>query len=83
MTRVKVKPKYKELQGDPSKDSVRNIANEWWNYGKQRDDSVVCDYFQGQTECTILCSECKFRSVSFDNFWGLPVSFGVKGSGLQ
>lgn len=26
MTRVKVKPKYKELQGDPSKDALRNIV---------------------------------------------------------
>jgi hypothetical protein len=26
MTRVKVKPKYKELQGDPTKDSIRNIV---------------------------------------------------------
>jgi len=26
MTRVKVKPKYKELQGDPSKDTLRNIV---------------------------------------------------------
>lgn len=27
MSRVKVKPKYKELQGDPTKDSIRNIVN--------------------------------------------------------
>lgn len=26
MTRVKVKPKYKELQGDPTKDTIRNIV---------------------------------------------------------
>jgi ubiquitin C-terminal hydrolase len=26
MTRVKVKPKYKELQGDPSKDALRTIV---------------------------------------------------------
>jgi ubiquitin C-terminal hydrolase len=57
-------------------------ANDWWSYSKKRDDSVVCDYFQGQMECTIVCSECKFKSVSFDNFWGLPVSFGLKGSSL-
>ena len=87
MNRVKVKPKYKELQGDTSKDTVKNIvflsftqAEDWWTYFKQRDDSVICDYFQGQMESTIVCSQCNFKTVSFDNYWGLPLSFGQKGS---
>lgn len=78
MTRIKNKPKYKELEGDPSKSSIKALSEEWWSYGKLRDDSIICDYFQGQLQSTIICSNCKYKSVSFDNFWGLPISFGKK-----
>lgn len=44
LNRVQTKPKYKELtgEGDPAK-----IAEEWWDYNKGRDDSIITDYFRG------------------------------------
>jgi len=30
----------------------------------------------------MICSGCGFRSLSFDSFWGLPISLGKKSSSL-
>lgn len=48
-----------------------------------RDDSVICDFFQGQTLSIITCHSCGSRSASCDNFWGLPLSLGRRNSNLN
>jgi len=41
-----------------------------------RDDSVICDYFQGQLISTVSCKKCSNQTVTFDNIWGLPIGLG-------
>jgi Ubiquitin C-terminal hydrolase len=40
-----------------------------------RDNSIVTDLFCGQLQSKIICGECKYESLAFDNFWDLSVSF--------
>jgi ubiquitin C-terminal hydrolase len=40
-----------------------------------RDNSIVTDLFCGQLLSKIICSDCKFESLAFDNFWDLSLSF--------
>lgn len=39
-----------------------------------RDNSVICDIFQGQVISTVSCKKCSKQSVTFDNLWGVPVT---------
>lgn len=49
-------------------------SNEWWDYYLKRDNSIICDIFQGQIISTVKCKKCDHKSVTFDNLWGIPVS---------
>jgi ubiquitin C-terminal hydrolase len=82
LSRTKTKAKYKELEGDPNKKSLRAIvisiaiqSEEWWSYYKEIDNSIVCDAFQGQAISATSCKKCGKMSVNFDNMWGLPLTF--------
>lgn len=57
-------------------------SDEWWSYNKQREDSIVCDYFSGQILSTVICSKCSHQSIAFDNIWGIPLSFSSGDGGL-
>lgn len=50
-------------------------SDEWFEYFLARENSVVTDYFSGQFMNSIVCDECGNRSISFDNFMDLSLSF--------
>ena len=57
------------------KDSPDEQSNKWWNYYKERDDSIITDLFTGQLMNKIECLNCGFVSYAFDNFMDLSVPF--------
>jgi len=44
-------------------------SEQWWNYSKSREDSVICDYFTGQLLSKVVCSKCRNQSIAFDQCW--------------
>lgn len=58
MNRIKTKPKYIELTADVTKYELQKISDDWFSYNKQRQDSVVTDYFTGQLLSIVTCEAC-------------------------
>ncbi|EAS03115.2 ubiquitin carboxy-terminal hydrolase (macronuclear) [Tetrahymena thermophila SB210] len=75
LNRVRAKPKYRELEADTNKRTLQEISDDWYQYYKGRDDSVVTDFFSGQLLSKVICSKCKNESLAFDNFMDLSLSF--------
>lgn len=50
------------------------LANEWWEFNLQQDNSIISKLFSGQFISTLKC-ECGEVSKCFDNFWDLSLSF--------
>ncbi|KAL4445628.1 hypothetical protein ABPG74_006179 [Tetrahymena malaccensis] len=75
LNRVRTKPKYRELEADTNKRTLQEISDDWYQYYKGRDDSVVTDFFSGQLLSKVICSKCKNESLAFDNFMDLSLSF--------
>ena len=44
-------------------------------YNKEREDSVVCDFFTGQIVSRVICSKCSHESIAFDNTWDIALNF--------
>lgn len=72
MNRVKVKPKYQEINSDNK--SADQQSEIWFRYFRERDDSIITDIFEGQLCGTIQCKKCNHQSLSFDSFMDLSVS---------
>lgn len=49
---------YKELTADTKKHTLKEISNEWWKYYRDREDSIVFDFFSGQLISKVTCSKC-------------------------
>jgi len=71
LNRVQSKQPYRELEGGGS--DYSRVASEWFQYHKNRDDSIVTDYFRGQLLTIITCSRCTSKSIACDTFLDLSV----------
>jgi hypothetical protein len=60
-------------EADPQrlKDTVE--ADRYWEKYLGSNNTVIARTFQGQFKNTVVCSACKFKSVSFEPFMYLPV----------
>lgn len=56
LNRIKVKPKYSELKIS-NRSSISDQADKWINHFKEREDSHISDYFQGQQMTELKCSK--------------------------
>lgn len=56
LNRIRVTPKYKELKVS-SKESIQKQAEKWADYYKEREDSYITDFFQGQTMNELKCQK--------------------------
>ncbi|KAM3136132.1 hypothetical protein pb186bvf_011754 [Paramecium bursaria] len=74
LQRVTKPSPYRELQADIKKNTLQEISDNWWNYFKGRDDSLVQDYFTGQIINKVIC-QCNHQSIAFDNFQDLSLAF--------
>lgn len=70
LNRVKGKPPYKELKGEGS---INAQADEAWDYGHSRSNSVIQDIFAGQLQSTLQCPACGALSHTFDEFMDLSL----------
>lgn len=77
LNRVARKPGYKELnfQNVP----LNRQSEEWAEYFKARDDSIITDLFGGQFVNKTECLSCGFKDWAFDTFLDLSVEFDRKG----
>lgn len=80
LNRSRSKASYKQL---PTGSDYTQIAAEWFDYSRKREDSVITDYFRGQM--LTLISSCKGRckSVACDTFMDLSVPVPVKNSPIS
>jgi ubiquitin C-terminal hydrolase len=60
----------------PKMDNESDISasKRFWNYYKERNNSIIVDLFTGQLKNTIYCMACSNESVTFDPFMTLPLA---------
>ena len=76
LNRVTTKPAYKEIDCD--KEPVDKQSEIWAKYFKARDNSIITDLFEGQLCSCLTCSQCGYKSYTFDNFLDLSLSIPRK-----
>ena len=81
LNRIQRKQPYKELEGGGT--DYARVASEWFQYHKNRDDSVVTDYFRGQLLSIITCSRCNSRSLACDTFLDLSVPVPARAASVK
>ena len=72
LNRVSKKPKYKTIDCD--KEPIDVQSEIWFNYFRERDNSIITDLFEGQLCSSIQCMKCGYQSLSFDSFMDLSLS---------
>lgn len=77
LNRVKSKPKYRELDFGNNM-PIEQQSQEWSQYYKARDDSIMTDLFEGQLINRTKCLSCGFTDCAFDNFMDLSVEIPRK-----
>jgi len=50
-------------------------SDEWFDYFRKFEDSIVNDYFEGQLLSELKCEKCSKISRTFDNFFDISLSF--------
>ena len=66
LNKVSKKPyvEYKDSDNRPDEE----VADEYWNGLKQREQSIFIDLFYGQLKSQVQCARCNYVSMSFDPF---------------
>ena len=74
LNRITNKP-YKELREQKENENDYEASKRYWDYYKQREDSIIIDLFHGQFKSKIICSKCKKSSITYDPFifFGVPL----------
>lgn len=65
---------YQEIKTDVHT-SDREISDRYWRYHLERNQSFFSDTFCGQLRSEVRCQLCSHRSLCFDTFWDLSLSF--------
>lgn len=76
LNRVKKKLYAAPREGDDIPDEV--MAKEAWEIHKNRNDSVIVDWFQASLKSTLVCPVCARVSVTFDPFMYLSLPLPMK-----
>ena len=60
----------------PTGSNYSKVAEEWFNYSRKREDSIITDYFRGQMLTLISSCNSRCKSVACDTFLdiSLPVA---------
>lgn len=76
LNRVKNKPytENPEVDGQPEEE----VAREAWKRHKERNNSIIVDWFQGQLKSTLVCPECERVSITFDPSMYLSLPLPMK-----
>ena len=76
LNRVKKKLYGAPREGDDIPDEARE--KEAWEIHKNRNDSVIVDWFQASLKSTLVCPSCDRVSVTFDPFMYLSLPLPMK-----
>jgi ubiquitin carboxyl-terminal hydrolase 4/11/15 len=76
LNRVRNKLYASQREGDDISDEVRE--KEAWGIHKNRNDSVIVDWFQASLKSTLVCPTCDRVSVTFDPFMYLSLPLPMK-----
>jgi len=79
LNRITTKKPYKELNFEDK--PLAQQSDLWWKYYEERDNSIICDLFQGQLMNRIQCKVCGGSSYAFDNF--MDLSLPIPRSGVR
>jgi ubiquitin C-terminal hydrolase len=63
----------------PKLDTESDISasKRFWNYHKERNNSIIVDLFHGQMKNEITCLSCSQKTVTFEPFMTLPLAIPV------
>ena len=50
------------------------LSKELWDYHLARNHSIITDFFFGQLKSSLVCSQCNYKSLSFDPFIVLSIN---------
>ncbi|XP_028401307.1 ubiquitin carboxyl-terminal hydrolase 15-like [Dendronephthya gigantea] len=76
LNRIKKKPYIELKDSDGRPDHL--VAQELWQAHRQRNDSIIVDFFHGQFKSTLICPVCEKVSITFDPFCYLSLPLPVK-----
>ena len=71
--------KYQILEEKKEDENDEQASNRWWEYYKNRDNSIITDLFQGQYKTTIKCL-CGNTSIKYDTYMNLSLPIPSKRS---
>eukprot|EP01105_Mastigella_eilhardi_P010953 TRINITY_DN252_c0_g1_i1.p1 TRINITY_DN252_c0_g1~~TRINITY_DN252_c0_g1_i1.p1 ORF type:complete len:1046 (+),score=230.04 TRINITY_DN252_c0_g1_i1:252-3140(+) len=75
LNQITKKPYVEAVEARGRPDGV--VAEEAWKAHLLRNMSVIVDLFQGQLKSTLVCPDCKTKSVTFDPFMYLSLPLPV------
>ena len=79
LNRVKYKPQYKQINCDSEPLDMQSQI--WYDYFRNRDDSIISDIFEGQLCGRTKCVMCGYESFTFDHFMDVSLPLpSYKGS---
>ena len=81
LNRCRVKPVVEAIEGDGTNDE--EVAREAWRRHKSRNDSVIVDLFHGQLRSSLVCPNCKKKTVIFDPYMTLPLPVHANNSSVE
>ena len=63
----------------PKLDNESDISasKRFWNYYKERNNSIIVDLFHGQLKNEITCLSCNKKTVTFEPFMTLPLAIPI------
>nr|CCA22162.1 ubiquitinspecific protease putative [Albugo laibachii Nc14] len=74
LNRVQDPPKYREIKTNTNAND-REVSDGYWGYHLERNQSFFSDTFCGQLGSEVKCQSCLHRSLCFDTFWDISLSF--------
>lgn len=76
LNRIQTKPYTENPEVDDRPEA--EVAQEAWAKHRQRNDSIIVDWFQGQLKSTLVCPKCQRVSITFDPFMYLSLPLPMK-----
>jgi len=67
---------------DTSKYCDAEQARICWEVYEKKEKSLISEYFVGQLKSTLTCTECGYRSLTFDPFWDLSLPIPTRTQSL-
>ena len=77
LNRISNKP-YITIEEQKENESDIEAGDRFWNYHKQREDSIIIDLFYGQYKSTTTCPDCNKQCILYEPFNSIGLSIPEK-----